>query len=98
MEDVSKAEIRRVLKMKKKGKAPGPSGMTSDILKEVGEIATAELADVFRNIQDKGEIPIEWADSFTIPVYKGKGDELLCGKYQGLRLLEQRMKLWRRYS
>ncbi len=58
----------------KKGKAPGPSGLTSDILKEVGEIGIAELVKVFRNIQDKGEIPLEWADSWTIPVYKGKGD------------------------
>ena len=68
--------------------------MTSDILKEVREQGIVELANVFRNIQDRGEIPLEWADSYTIPIYKGKGDALSCSKYQGVRLLEHGMKLW----
>ncbi len=32
--------------------------------------------------------------SYAVPVYKGKGDALLCGKYRGVRLLEHGMKLW----
>ena len=59
LEDVSEAETRRGLKKMKKGKAPGPSGMTSDILKEVGEKGIEELASVFRNMQDRGEMPLE---------------------------------------
>ena len=94
VEDISEEEIKRALKKMKKGKAPGPSGMTSDILKEVGEIGTEEVAKVFRNIQEREEMPEEWADSFTIPIYKGKGDALSCGKYRGVRLLEHGMKLW----
>jgi len=94
LDNVSEAEIKRGLKKMKKGKAPGPSGMTSDILKEVGEKGIEELANVFRNIQDRGEIPLEWADSYTIPIYKGKGDALSCSKYRGVRLLEHGMKLW----
>ena len=94
VEDISEEEIKRALKKMKKGKAPGPSGMTSDILKEVGEIGTEELAKVFRNIQEREEMPEEWADSFTVPIYKGKGDALSCGKYRGVRLLEHGMKLW----
>ena len=93
LEDVSEAEIRRGLKKMKKGKAPGPLGMTSDILKEVGEKGIEELANVFRNIQDRRRIPLEWADSYTVPIYKAKGDALSCSKYRGMRLLEQGMKL-----
>ncbi len=26
--------------------------------------------------------PTEWGTSYTMPVYKGKGDSLLCGKLQ----------------
>ena len=92
-ENVSEAEIRRGLKKMKKGKAPGPSGMTSDILKEVGGKGIEELANVFGNIQDRGEIPLEWTDSYTVPIYKGKGDVLSCSTYQGVRLLEHSMKL-----
>ena len=94
VEEVSEVEVKEALKKMKKGKAPGPSEMTSDILKEVGETGIKELTKVFRNIQDKGEIPEEWADSFTIPIYKGKGDALSCGKHRGVRLLEHGMKLW----
>ena len=93
LEDVSEAEVRRGLKKMKKGKAPGPSGMTSDILKEVGEKGIEELANVFRNIQDRRRIPLEWVDSYTVPIYKAKGDALSCSKYRGMRLLEHGMKL-----
>ena len=40
--------------------------------------------------------PDEWCDNLTIPLYKGKGDALQCGKYRGLRLLEHGMKVWER--
>ena len=46
------------------------------------------------NIQDRVKIPFEWADSYTIPLCKGKGDALSCSKYRGVRLLEHGMKLW----
>ena len=94
VEEISETEIKRALKKMKNGKAPGPSEMTSDLLKEVGDRGTEELVKVFRNIQDRGEMPAEWAESFTIPVYKGKGDALSCGKYRGVRLLEHGMKVW----
>ena len=93
-EDISEAEIRSGLIKMKKGKAPGPSEITRDILKEVGEKGIEELANVFRNIQDRGEMPLDWVDSYTIPIYKGKGDALSCSKYRGVRLLEHGMKLW----
>ncbi len=35
-----------------------------------------------------------WGSSYTIPIYKGKGDALLCGKYREVRLLGHGMKLW----
>ncbi len=38
--------------------------------------------------------PTEWGSSYTIPIYKGKADALLCGKYRGVRLLQHGMKLW----
>jgi len=94
LDNVSEAEIKRGLKKMKKGKAPGPSGMMSDILKDGGEKGIEELANVFRNIQDRGEIPLEWADSYTVSICKGKGDALSCSKYRGVKLLGHGMKLW----
>ena len=42
----------------------------------------------------RGTCPDEWCNSLTIPLYKGKGDALQCGKYKGLRLLGHGMKVW----
>ena len=72
----------------KSGKALGPTGMTSDLMK--GAVITGREGYVV----DEGEIPKEWKNSVTVPIYKGKGDALECGKYRGIRLLEHGMKLF----
>ena len=54
------------------------------------------LCSVFNNIMRNDITPDKWAESITIPLYKGKGDALECGKYRGLRLLEHGMKIWER--
>ncbi len=71
----------------KRGKAPGPSGVTTDLLRYAGETGVRELKMVFELIET------EWDSSYTIPIYKGKGDALLCGKYKEVRMLEHGMKL-----
>ncbi len=77
----------------KSGRAPGPTGVTSDLLKTAAG-GTGELTRVFRSIVDEGEIPEDWKNIITVPIYKGKGDALECGKYRGVRLLEHGMKLF----
>ena len=37
-------------------------------------------------------IPSDWENSFTINIYKGKGDALIRGNYRGLKLLDHVMK------
>ena len=44
--------------------------------------------------REKKRWPEEWGDSLTVPLYKGKGDALECGKYCGIRLLEHSFKIW----
>ena len=80
----------------KNGKAAGPSGMMSDLLEFAGATGVRELLRVFQGIMGGEHVPDEWRNSLTIPLYKGKGDALQCGKYSGLRLLEHGMKVWGR--
>ncbi len=94
IEGVKISEVKWALQKMKCGKAPGPSGVTSDLMKYAGETGVQELMKIFRGIEAEGTVPEEWGSSFTIPVYKGKGDSLLCGKYRGIRLLEHGMKVW----
>ncbi len=59
-----------------RGKAPGPLGVTTDLLRYAGETGVRELKKVFELIEtDEGALT-EWGISYTIPVYKGKGEAL----------------------
>ena len=78
----------------KKGRAPGPMGMTSELIEDAGERRVRELTRIFNEIFDSGEIPDDWKGSYTIPIFKGKGDALQCEKYRGVRLLEHGMKIY----
>ena len=43
-----------------------------------------------------GKVPSDWEQSFTVCLYKGKGDRLERGNYRGLKLTEQVMKILER--
>ena len=91
VEDVKKAVISL-----KDGKAAGPSELTKDIFKYAGWAGLDMLACSLQNIMNAESAPMQWSDSITIPLYKGKGDALECGKYRGLRLLDHGMKIYER--
>ena len=91
-EEVSEEEVKRALKEMKSGKAPGSTGMTSNLMKRAN--ITGELTGVFSGIVDEGENPKEWKNNVTVPIYKGKGDALESVKYRGVRLLEHVIKLF----
>ncbi len=77
---VTEKEVEEALQKMKRGKAPGPSGVTVDLLKCAGETGIRELKKVFQLIEREERAPAEWGSNYTIPVYKGKGDALVCGK------------------
>ncbi len=76
---VTEKEVEEALQKMKRGKAPGPSGVTTKLLKYAGETGVRELKKVFKLIETEKKAPTEWGSSYTIPIYKGKGDALLCG-------------------
>ena len=93
---VTPEEVRQALMQMKLEKAAGPSGVTSDMFRHAGDLGISLLTSVFRRMMDEEQTPTEWANSLTVPLFKGKGDSLLCDKYRGLRLLEHAMKIWER--
>ena len=90
----SELEIKRALKKMKNGKAPGPSGVTSDMIKLAGDPAVKELLRLCEFMMREESIPEIWEESHTTTVFKGKGDAMECGSYRGIRLLEHCMKIW----
>ena len=80
----------------KNGKAPGPSGVVTDMLKASGEVGVEWLAELCNSVIRERKIPEDWKKSVIVPTFKGKGDPLECGSYRAIKLLEHGMKVLER--
>ena len=67
-------EVRAALKKMKRHKAPGLSGLVTDMIQATGEIGTQWILDLCNGIVKEESIPEYWKSSVVLPVYKGKGD------------------------
>ena len=77
----------------KLGKAPGPSGIVTEMLKASSDVCSEMIADLTNSIICDNTMPSEWNDSIIISLYKGKGEVLDRGNYQGLKLTEHILKV-----
>ena len=59
IQHISKDEVRTALRSMKANKAPGSSGLTSDIIKCAGTAGLKKLTAVFQGIMDGGGCPDE---------------------------------------
>ena len=75
----------------KSSKAAGPYGIIAEMLKAAGdkvvELASQQTGAAFSCVVP----PKGWEESFTLKLYKGKGEA--HGNYGGLKLTDQVMKL-----
>ena len=59
------------------GKTAGPTGVVIE-MKAAGGFGSRWMIDLINNIVKEGCIPDDWRKSILVPVYKGKGDPLVC--------------------
>ena len=90
---ISEEEVAAAIKGLKIGKAAGPTGVVSELMKAAGGFGSRWMTDLINNIVKEGCIPDYWRKSILVLVYKGKGDPLVCGSYRAIKLLEQPMKV-----
>ena len=90
---ISELEVANAIKGMKVGKAPGLSGVVSEMIVAGEEVSVTWLTDLCNCIIKDGHIPEDWKSSVSIPIYKGKGDPMDCGSYRGVKLLEHAMKV-----
>ena len=83
----------QLLKDWKLDKTVGSTGVVSEMMKAAGGFGSRWMTDLINNIVKEGCIPDDWRKSILVPVYKGKGDPLVCGSYRAIKLLEQPMKV-----
>ena len=62
-------------------------------MKASGILGARWMTDLINNIIKDSCISDDWRKSILVPVYKGKGDPLVCGSYIAIKLLEQPMKV-----
>ena len=72
------------------GKAASPTGVVSEMMKTSGGFSTRWMTDQINNIVKEGCAPDHLRKSNLVPVYKGKGDPLVCSSYRAIKLLSSR--------
>ncbi|GBP80705.1 LINE-1 retrotransposable element ORF2 protein [Eumeta japonica] len=86
-------EVIKAIDSLKSDKAPGPDGITNEILKESKRVITPVLTDMFNEILNTETIPQRWTETNIILLYK-KGDKYEIGNYRPISLMSNIYKLF----
>ena len=90
---ISEEEVAAAIKGLTIGKAVGPTGVVSEMIKAAGGFRSRWMTDLINNIVKECCIPDDWRKSILLPVYKGKDDPLVYMSYKTIKLLDQPMKV-----
>jgi len=63
-------EIFKIIKSLKNGKAPGPDGITSTMLKHTAAQVAFPLSLIFNISLDEGKVPDDWKRANVVPIHK----------------------------
>ena len=74
-----------MIKKMKSGKAPGSSGVETEILKASFEFTCPILRNFANAMIAQRKTPDDWNESFIINLFKGNGDALDRQNYTGLK-------------
>ena len=77
-------------------KAPGPSGIVSEMLKASLETSGEVITSLANAIIREERIPSEWNDSYILSLFKGKGSASALVNYRGLKLTDHVLKVLER--
>ena len=80
-------ELKDALKKTKTKKAPGPEGITGEMLKHLGACCRAVLLKIFNHSWVKGVVPAVWKEAIVIPVPKKGKDKKNPRSGRSIRLL-----------
>ena len=87
--------VKKAMSQMKAGRASGPSGIVVEMIRAAGD-GTSMIRDLAAAIIRDGKVASDWEQSFSVCLYKGKGDALERGNYCGLKMTEQVIKVLER--
>lgn len=73
--NLTRKGVKKRLKKLKGNKAPGPDGVSPQVLKDCCDILCDPLLDIFQTSLDTGDVPDDWRRANISPIYK-KGSKL----------------------
>ena len=76
--------------------ATGADDVRLEMLEMAGEVGVKWTGRLLNVCMQEGRIPKEWRMGLIVPIWKGKGDVHDPGKYRGITLLSQVLKLLER--
>ena len=79
-------EVHHAIVKTKRGKAPGPDGVSNDLLRDAGEAMSTKLAELFNKCLLQCQVPEEWNNAIIILLHK-KGDPKDINNYRPISLL-----------
>jgi len=86
-------EFELAIKKLKTHKSPGIHQIPADLIKAGGRTICCEIHKLIISIWNKEELPEEWKESISVPIYK-KGDKRNCSNYRGISLLPTSTKFY----
>jgi hypothetical protein len=82
---ITRRDVTQVIDDLKNGKAPGPDGIGSAILKNLKDALVKPLQKLFQLSVDTGEVPSNWKEAKVIPIFK-KGSKGQTSNYRPVSL------------
>ena len=96
VEEIRQEEVETAMHKMKKGKATGAVEVRLEMLEMAGEVGVRWTGRLPNVCMQEGRIPKEWRMGLIVPIWKRKGDVHDPGKYRGITLLSQVLKLLER--
>ena len=90
---VSREEVHQALNEMKTGKAPGPSEVSLELIYFSGGVGIQVMAEICQRVLDIFGIPVVWAPSIVVPIFKGNCDIRNCSFYRAVKLREHGRKV-----
>ena len=88
-------EVKSAIDNMKSGKVPGADRVSAEMLKAGRDVITETLTEIFKEIWEEEEIPVDWKTGLIVKLSK-KGSLSLCKNWRGITLLSITSKVFSR--
>ena len=87
-----KSETESAIKSLKQGKAPGPDGVTAELINVGSDDVTDLYHAIVSAVWETGHVPRQWCKAAIVPIHK-KGSKKECGNYRPISLTSHQSRV-----